>query len=157
MKAQEFDCSLLENGKFTMYEYAALKAYCIIVSNGYSTLKEYEEAWSEALKEITDKKSNITKGCPRKAFVGLCEDGYLKNIPAIPNKNSGFNKNYAIEAVNYLQNHKDEVEVIKASILWEKLSSNIDSETKARKCYNEQMHVILALWNKNLIVKKTIK
>jgi len=153
MKAQEFDCNLLEKGNFTMYAYAALKAYCIIIGKGYSYSKEYEEAWLEALNSIPNiKKSNLSKGCPKNAFLGLCEEGYLKNIPAIPNNNSGLNKSYAIEAVNYLQNQKYDQKEIKPKILWEKLSNNFDSNTKVRKCYNQQMDVVLALWNKNLIV-----
>lgn len=148
MKTQEFDCKLLKKDDFTMYEYSALKAYCIIVGKGYSTLKEYEEAWYEALKSKTDKKSNIVKGCPRKAFLGLCEDGYLKDVPDIPNDNSGFNKEYAIEAVNILNNGTIENPTPKK--LWDEVLINLNIS----KSYNQQMHVVLALSKMKLILDK---
>jgi len=150
MKSQEFDCNLLEIEDLTIYAYAALKAYCIIVRNNFRTLGKYEEAWNDAIKEKTDKKSNITKGCPRKTFIGLCEEGYLKGVQKISNKNYGANKNYAIEALKHLKKNPHEKNSPK--ILWKKLVNNIDSDTKVRKCYNQQMHVVLALWNENLIV-----
>lgn len=150
MKAQEFDCNLLEKGNLTMYAYSALKAYCIIIGKAYSTSKDYEEAWLEAISSITLRKSNIEKPCPQTTFLGLCEDGFLKNVPKIDNNNISPNKQYAIEAIQYLR--KNPKENISAIQLWERLYININSDTKKRKCHNQQMHVVLALWNKNLIV-----
>jgi hypothetical protein len=86
-----------------------------------------------------------SKGCPRGAFLGLCEEGLVKGIPAGHYTASKDNKQFAVRAVAFLvekEQHSSRSE------LWQAATNG------AGKKENGQMDVVLALWNNNLIVRK---
>lgn len=86
------------------------------------------------------------KGCPRGAFLGLCEGGLVKGIPAGHYTASKDNKGYAVRAVALLSEGKQKWSV---SALWRAVT------TDGEKSHNSQMDVVLALWKNNLIIRKS--
>lgn len=85
------------------------------------------------------------KGSPRGAFLGLCEEGLVKGIPAGRYAATADNKDYAVRAVALLA---DETKNWSTSALWRAVTN--DPEKK----HNSQMDIVMALWKNNLIVRK---
>ena len=85
------------------------------------------------------------KGCPRGAFLGLCEEGLVKGIPAGLYKASKDNKSYAVRAVALLTAGTQHWST---SALWRAVTNG------AEKTHDSQMDIVLALWNNNLIEGK---
>ena len=98
-------------------------------------------AWEEAVAGVTDSLHSQKEGCPRAAFLGLCEEGYIKDVPAgrYVFRGGQANKGYAVEAVKLL---KEQGELAGEKMkLWRQASGG--------KCKNHQsqMDVVLGLWN----------
>jgi hypothetical protein len=85
------------------------------------------------------------KGCPRGAFLGLCEEGMVKGIPAGRYTSSRENKAYAIRAVTLLA---EETQNWSRSTLWQAVTND------PQKTHNSQMDIVLALWKNGLIISK---
>jgi len=84
------------------------------------------------------------KGGPRGAFLGLCEAGLVRDVPAgTPSKGSP-NKKFATDAVALLRAGSCPATV---NALWREVTGGADI------VHNSQMDVVLALWKNNLIVK----
>lgn len=68
--------------------------------------KDYSivEIWSKSAKEIFETKSSQEKNCPKCAFLGLCENGFVKGIPKGNYTKSVKNKEYALKAIEILKN-----------------------------------------------------
>jgi hypothetical protein len=65
------------------------------------------EAWEYAAeKNFIAGSSNIDKGCPKNAFLGLREEGLVKGVPAGKYTRSDRNKQYPINAVELLKRRK---------------------------------------------------
>ena len=86
------------------------------------------------------------KGCPRGAFLGLCEEGLVKGILAGHYTTSKDNKAYAVRAVALLT---EGTQHWSTSALWQAVTNG------AEKAHNSQMDIVLALWNNDLIVGKS--
>ena len=86
------------------------------------------------------------KGCPRGAFLGLCEEGLVKGIPAGRYTSSRDNKDYAVRAAALLIEGKQSWST---GALWQAVTDD------PKKVHNSQMDVVLALWNNDLIVRKS--
>jgi hypothetical protein len=84
------------------------------------------------------------KSCPRGAFLGLCEEGLVKGIPAGQYTASKENKSYAVNAATLLAEGK---QTWSASGLWRAVA-------KPEKTHNSQMDVVLALWKNGFIVRR---
>jgi Family of unknown function (DUF6979) len=87
--------------------------------------------------------SSQQKGCPKGAFLGLCQEGLIKDVPRGTYTRSKDNKRYAVEAVMLLK--KDSRLANDAGALWDSILSHPWHE-------NGQMEVVLTLWKKSLIV-----
>jgi hypothetical protein len=85
------------------------------------------------------------KGCPRGAFLGLCEEGLVKGIPAGHYTASRDNKDYAVRAAGLLTEGKQNWST---SSLWRAVADDPE------KAHNGQIDIVLALWNNDLIVHK---
>jgi hypothetical protein len=83
------------------------------------------------------------KSCPRGAFLGLCEEGLVKGIPAGQYTASKENKSYAVNAATLLAEGK---QIWSAGSLWRAVA-------KPEKTHNSQMDVVLALWKNGLIAR----
>jgi hypothetical protein len=86
------------------------------------------------------------KGCPRGAFLGLCEEGLVKGIPAGHYTASRDNKAYAVRAVILLSKGEQKLSI---SALWNAVTNG------SEKAHNNQMDVVLALWRNGLIVRES--
>lgn len=125
-------------GKFGQ---AAIAAENILLTN---KTVDPNSAWEIATIQIFGKgTSSQMKGCPRDTFLGLCKEGLVKGVAPGNYTQSKKNKKYAIEAINILKN--DPQHVFDEKELWAEIMKN------DIKKYNQQMDVVLALWNSNLI------
>ena len=101
------------------------------------------DAWAQATKKIFPTSTNLqNKGCPKGAFLGLCNEGLIEGVP--PGKYSSTSKNgkYAIDAINILR--KNRFLSSQPNLLWKKVAGNTKSE-------NHQMDVVVGLWEANFI------
>jgi uncharacterized protein DUF6979 len=102
------------------------------------------EAWDKATCKIfTPHSPSQKKGCPRNAFLGLCEEGLVIGFSKGSYTRSRKNKDYAIHALRLLKNDQN-------------LANNVDGLWKAvtndnEKKHNSQMDVVVALWNSGLL------
>lgn len=102
--------------------------------------------WEIAMNELyPTSESARKKGCPRGAFLGLCEEGLVKGIQPGSYTSSTDNKAYAVLAVALLA---DGSRTWSVNELWRAVTK--ERETK----HNSQMDVVLALWKNKLIVNK---
>jgi len=121
------------------YGDAAIRAVGLVRSG---SVKSPINAWKRDTGEIfSEGTSSQDKGCPRGAFLGLCEEGIITGIPAGNYTRSIKNKEYALKAVRLL---KEEPEVTQTE-LWDKVV-----EGKGIK-HNGQMDVVVSLWKAGLI------
>ncbi|MCL5129340.1 hypothetical protein [Algibacter sp. L4_22] len=106
------------------------------------------ESWGIAVKDFESKSAKI-KGCPKNAFLGLCEAGLVKGIKPVSyfkRKRENLNKKYAIKAVELLALDSN----LSKNELWNKVREELSIGEKE---HNSQMDVVLALWNERLIVR----
>jgi hypothetical protein len=107
-------------------------------------IKKPDDAWEIATSKVFGKGTpSQCKGCPKGAFLGLCEERKIKDIPSGRYTKSKKNKNYAIKAVNILQ--ADSNLCNNEQILWNKVVSG------EHKQHNQQMDVVTTLWKNDLI------
>lgn len=103
------------------------------------------EAWSKAVQtEFQNSASLQKKGCPKGAFLGLCEEEFITGIPPGAYTRSIKNKRYAIDACHLLR--QDPSLAADPNRLWTSVLYG------TRKVHNQQMDVVLALWNAGLVV-----
>ena len=102
------------------------------------------EAWERATCQIFGEGTSMQrKGCPRGAFLGLCEEGLINGIPKGKYTRSKKNKSYAVKAVSILKNNQTKRYTEKT--LWHEVTEKED------KAYNQQMDVVITLWEKGYI------
>ena len=103
-----------------------------------------QDAWEQATTAIFGRGTpGQTKGCPKGAFLGLCEDGLIRGIDPGNYTRSQKNKQYAVDAVDVLRRHPHLAHG--AQGLW------IEVLTGVSKKHNQQMNIVIALWNRGLI------
>ena len=88
-------------------------------------------------------KASAMKGCPRAAFLGLCEEGLVKGIPCGNYTKSKKNKEYAIEAVKFLK--ENSADNLTPKKLWTRITFN-------EKTHNSQMDIVYELFKRGYIV-----
>ena len=103
--------------------------------------------WQSAVEKVYPTSvSAQKKGCPRGAFLGLCEEGLVKGIPAGQYTTSKDNKAYVVRAAELLMEGKQKWSI---SELWRAVADDPE------KAHNSQMDIVLALWKNGLIVRKS--
>src|SRR5664279_423227 len=103
--------------------------------------------WESAMETVYPTSPTARKkGSPRGAFLGLCEAGLVKGIPAGNYTASADNKAYAVRAAELLIEGKQNWST---GTLWRAV------ETHPAKLHNGQMDIVMALWKNDLIVRKT--
>jgi len=101
------------------------------------------DAWKMASIKIFDSLSSQVKACPKNTFLAICETERVKGVQPGNYTRSTKNKEYALKALNLLDNNPALSNELKH--LWE-----VVQQGKIIKD-NSQMDVVLALWNKGLI------
>ena len=106
-----------------------------------------QEAWTMASQKVFPHSlASRNKGCPKSVFLGLCEEGLVRGATVGNYTRSKLNKQYALKALDLLQNNTDLS--LDVNALWKLIVPNKKS--------NSQMDVVIALWNNNLINKEKI-
>ena len=114
-------------------------------AESYSKYEDMEQAWTEISASFPIKESIRKKGCPKNAFLGLCRAGLVKGInPEKVKTKHSKNGEHAVAAVSLLKNDPEWANQ-KKSVFWREIVGN-------EKKYNSQLHVVLALWEKGLII-----
>ena len=123
------------------YGEAALYARKLFVGR---QVKSLEDAWKKAVKKIfPNSPSAQKKNSPKSTFLGLCEEGLVKNVPEGEYTKADRNKDYAVAAIRLLK-RKPKLADDKNS-LWERLVQGRKIE------HNFQMDVVIALWKDAMI------
>lgn len=121
----------------------AIEAVELIITN--EKIQNPRDAWNMAAGEEISSRSSREKGCPMDAFLGLCEEGLITGIPAGTYTTSKENKEYAVKAISILRENP-ELANNKQKLWKEVIGEKSISE-------NQQMDVVISLWNRNLIVQ----
>jgi hypothetical protein len=106
-------------------------------------------AWNTAASDVFGEGTWAQrKGCPKNAFLGLCEEGLIRGVPKgnYTYRSDSLNKAYAVEAVELLRVNPELAN--DRNGLWEEVMKGV------KKSQNSQMDVVLALWNNDLIVSE---
>jgi hypothetical protein len=103
------------------------------------------DAWELAAHEVFTSKSSRDKGCPRSAFLVLCEEGLVISIPSGKYCNAKENKIYVLKAVDLLK--KSPTTKYDETTLWQAVMGD------EKKKYNQQMDVVLSLWTQGCIYR----
>jgi hypothetical protein len=101
------------------------------------------ERWDTAVRQVYPEKPYLQKKtAPRAAFLGLCEKGLVKGVPAGEGSGSDKNRAYALAAVELLRagTHRT------VNALWAAVTEGDES------AHNAQMDIVLALWKNGMIV-----
>jgi hypothetical protein len=106
-----------------------------------------EAQWESAMEKLYPTSPTARrKGGPRGAFLGLCEEGLVKGIPAGHYSATRDHKNYAVRAVALLT---DATQSLSVSALWRAVTQDPE------KPHGGQMDIVMALWKNDLIVRKS--
>jgi hypothetical protein len=102
--------------------------------------------WESAMQKLYPSSPTARrKSCPRGAYLGLCEEGLIKWIPAGRYTASRDNKDYAVRAAALLAEGNQSWST---STLWRAVTNDPE------RTHNSQMDIVLALWNNGLIACK---
>jgi hypothetical protein len=123
--------------------------YGLVDLNAVNKLNHSKEtnpciAWDEAPVVVFPMQlSSRKKGCPRSAFLGLCEEVGIKCFKSGGYISSKANKAYANDALALLQSSPN----LTTKELWDKVISNAEP-----KAHNSQMNVVAALFHEGYLV-----
>ena len=110
-------------------------------------IQDPKEAWEEAsIRYLMEGSSSQKKVCPRNAFLGLCSAGLIRGINKGDYTKSEKNKSYVVEAVKILEQQSN----LSKKELWRKVLDACSQNLE--KKHNQQMDVVLALFNKRQLV-----
>lgn len=137
--AEASDFHKSESNKYGIAAVRAAKL-CLETAGSMSPQVAWETATIELFGIGT---SSQRKGCPKGAFLGLCQEGYVAGIPRGEYSNSEKNRGYAVAAVELLSLEPRLVDDWKR--LWERVLGGVVKQ------HNSQMHVVIALWQHGLL------
>ena len=107
------------------------------------------DAWNSATYQVfPDSESSRKKGCPRGAFLGLCEEGLVLGIESGQYTRAEKNKGYALKALELLKNNPELSSNEKE--LWKLV---VESEKQS----NHQMDVVITLFEEQLLAINKVK
>lgn len=102
------------------------------------------DAWEKIRKET--KLQN--KECPKHTFLGLCQEGHIKNIKKGDYTKSKKNLNYAVIGIGLIKtNHEIYDKNANSKVLWKDILNKCNKQISP----NQQADVILALWKEDLL------
>ncbi|MCR1319075.1 hypothetical protein NR352_19200 [Enterobacter soli] len=130
---------------------ASKSSYAVMTLNAVKLIRQRfapVEAWSRAV-------AGKEKGCPKSAFLGLCQFGWVKDVPAgeylSTRALAGPNKDYSIRAAQLLLAELDADYTPQA--LW---ALSIADCIQPPANHNQQMNVVLALKEAGLLIEGTV-
>ncbi|MDR0786073.1 MAG: hypothetical protein LBE74_09395 [Treponema sp.] len=107
------------------------------------------EAWDKSCEKLGLSDYQRKKGCPKSAFLGLCEEGFVYNVPKGNYTRSVKNKSYGIATVKILAKNPSLVNNV--DNLWAAIREEVPDRCKT---HNGQMDVVIALWVNNMIKRQ---
>ena len=113
--------------------------------------KSADEAWRTVASDVFASAPQArVKACPREAFLGLCQAGLIRGVPAnsCTQASRSPNRVYATTAVRLLVADPDLSQGSKA-VFWRRVMKELG--TDAKKKPNDQLDVVLSLWERRLI------
>ncbi|EMV7411427.1 DUF6979 family protein [Enterobacter soli] len=129
---------------------ASQSSYGVITLNAVELIRQRfapVEAWRRAV-------AGKEKGCTKSAFLGLCQFGWVKDVPAgeylSTRALAGPNKDYTIRAAQFLLAEPDAEYTPQA--LW---ALSIADYSQPPANHNQQMNVVLALKEAGLLIEGT--
>lgn len=123
----------MANQKSTQYEQAAVAA-AVLAARGVPPA----DAWNAAAREACASWSSAVKACPKNAFLGLAGAGLISGVMPGGYTSSLKNARYATAAVALLRSNAALAD--QPRLLWQLVTNGEDKQ------YNQQMHVVTALW-----------
>jgi hypothetical protein len=127
------------------YGQAAEKAVHLLATGKPDTP---DEAWEIATMEIFGAGLSQAKGCPKNAFLGLCEEGRVKGVAPGSYCRSEDNKSYALKAADLLIADETLVNLTSTTI-WKKVLKGLG--IKRRISHNAQVDVVKNLFLYDLL------
>jgi len=123
------------------------EAALMVARQGTSANISPADRWESAMEKLYPTSASARKKpCPRGAFLGLCEEGLVKGIPAGRYTTSKDDKAYAVRAAQLL---REGTQGWSTSSLWREVTDD------PAKTHNSQMDVVMALWKNGLIIDKS--
>jgi len=105
-------------------------------------------AWDAAAARLLATASLRLKNCPRATFLSLCQAGMIRGIRAGRYTRAKENREHALYAVELLA-ERPSLSSSEPDHLWSMVIDGADT------AHNDQMHVVLSLWNRGLILPNT--
>lgn len=101
------------------------------------------DAWADPVRKIFPASSALqNKGCPKGAFLGLCNRGMIEGVPTGEYSKQSKNGEYAVAAVEILRVNR--FLASQPDLLWKKAAGGSKTE-------DGQMAVVTGLWKAGLI------
>jgi hypothetical protein len=136
------DLDLTDNWFMGQYGEAAIIATEYLVQG---KLTSPRDAWNLAVSKVSESNESRRKGCPRDAYLGLCDAGLVSGISAGKyGPKNNVNGRYAVNACQLLRSEPSLV--TDKTTLWDRID-----EPRARN-QNGQLDVVVTLWNKGLLI-----
>lgn len=131
--------STFKHGK---YGKAAVFATELIRTGEYD---DPRKAWELACEKqfLPHQQAAVKKGCPRGAYLGLCEEGKIDGVPRGKYTASQKNKGYALIALDLLRSSPN----LTKEELWEEVLERAETEIG----HNNQLDVVSALFEAGLV------
>lgn len=104
--------------------------------------------WDAIANQIIQSQSSVEKGCPKDAFLGLCDSGCVTGIPAGNYTKSTENKKYTIQGIILIRK-RPSLSTYSPQALWEEVMTSLNMDKN--KTHNGQMNIVLDLWNHGYI------
>ena len=105
--------------------------------------------WDAIANQIIQSQSSVEKGCPKDAFLGLCDSGCVIGILARDYTKSTKNKKYAIQGIILIRKKPSLSTTYSPQELWEEVMTSLNMDKN--KAHNGQMNIVLDLWNHGYI------
>ena len=134
------------NSKTEIVEMGKFGTTAVIATNLITSDKVGDpiKAWAKAaLAVFPDSESSRQKGCPKNAYLGLCEDGLVRGVMRGNYTSSNKNKGYALEALHLLKS--DSALVNNHALLWKKVMKGVEKKE------NNQMDVVISLFQEGYL------
>ena len=127
-------------GVVEQYGRVAVEATRLLIAD---TTLTAAAAWDAAASRITTSQASRDKGCPRGAFLGLCEAGLLQGVCPSGGDGGGLNGQYAVRAAKALR--------INPGLQYDRMELWHQSCLDRRKAHNGQMDVVVGLSQSGLL------
>lgn len=110
-----------------------------------------KDAWNlEAAETFREAPASRVKGCPREAFLGLCDAGMVRGVSVKQEEGTRRrpNRDYARTAARMLSTEPG-IALLPKTEIWRRVLAELELPTG--KKHNSQIDVVLALWKEGLL------